>query len=45
MVPPVVDLTPRPEFAAKAAVALDLYARVFEGQPLGDNEFVICADE
>ena len=29
-----------PQFAAKAAVALDLYARVFEGQPLGDDEFV-----
>ncbi len=24
-----------PDFAAKAAVALDLYARVFEGKPLG----------
>jgi len=34
-----------PDFAAKAAVALDLYARSFEGQVLGDNEFVICADE
>jgi hypothetical protein len=34
-----------PDFAAKAAVALDLYARIFEGEPLGDNEFVICADE
>jgi hypothetical protein len=34
-----------PDFAAKAAVALDLYARVFDGQPLGDDEYVICADE
>jgi hypothetical protein len=34
-----------PNFAAKAVRALDLYARVFEGQALGDNEFVICADE
>jgi DDE superfamily endonuclease len=34
-----------PQFVAKAAVALDLYARVFEGEPLGDGEFVICADE
>lgn len=34
-----------PNFAARAAVALDLYARVFEGDPLGDKEFVICADE
>jgi len=34
-----------PDFAAKAAVVLDLYARSFEGQVLGDNEFVICADE
>ncbi|MDQ2839175.1 MAG: hypothetical protein M3Y89_17475 [Actinomycetota bacterium] len=34
-----------PDFAAKAARALDLYARIFEGQALGDDEFVICADE
>ncbi len=34
-----------PDFAAKAAVVLDLYARCFEGQVLDDNEFVICADE
>jgi len=34
-----------PDFAVTAAVALDLYARVFEGQPLGENEFVVCADE
>jgi transposase len=34
-----------PRFALKAAVVLDLYARVFEGKPLGANEFVICADE
>jgi hypothetical protein len=26
-------------------VVLDLYARVFEGTPLGADEFVICADE
>lgn len=39
-------IAPRdPNFAAKAAVVLDLYGRVFEGQPLGDNEFVGCADE
>jgi hypothetical protein len=34
-----------PNFAVKAAVALDLYARVFEGQPLGERDFVVCADE
>jgi len=34
-----------PRFATKAAVALDLYARVFEGAALGEREFVICADE
>src|ERR1700680_4933331 len=28
-----------------AAVALDLYARLFEDHPLGEDEFVICADE
>lgn len=34
-----------PDFAAKAAVALDLYGRVFDGKPLTKREFVICADE
>jgi hypothetical protein len=34
-----------PDFAAKAAVALDLYARIFDGEALGPKEFVICADE
>ena len=39
-------IAPRaPDFATKAAVVLDLYARTFDGKPLGDNEFVICADE
>ena len=34
-----------PDFAAKAAVVLDLYARIFEGKALTTREFVICADE
>ena len=34
-----------PDFATKAAVALDLYARIFNGQPLDADEYVICADE
>lgn len=34
-----------PNFAAKAARVLDLYARIFEGAPFGDDEYVICADE
>ena len=34
-----------PYFAAKAAIALDLYARVFDGKPLAADEYVICADE
>jgi transposase len=39
-------IAPRdPNFAAKAASALDLYAGVFEGQRLSDKEYVICADE
>jgi transposase len=39
-------IAPRdPNFATKAAVVLDLYARVFHGQRLGNKEFVICADE
>jgi hypothetical protein len=34
-----------PDFAVKAARALDLYARIFEGEALGPDEYVICADE
>ena len=34
-----------PDFASKATVALDLYARIFGGKPLEDDEFVVCADE
>src|ERR1051325_4428037 len=34
-----------PNFAAKAAPVLDLYERIWEGAPLGANDFVISADE
>jgi transposase len=34
-----------PDFAVKAARALDLYARVFDGEPLGDDDYVLSADE
>jgi DDE superfamily endonuclease len=34
-----------PDFAAKAAVVLDLYARVFDGRSLGKREYVISSDE
>jgi len=34
-----------PEFAATAARVLDLYAGIWDGQPLGSNDYVICADE
>jgi transposase len=34
-----------PDFATKATRVLDLYARVFDGQPLREDEYVICADE
>ena len=34
-----------PLFEAKAGVVLDLYARQFEGKALGDNDFVVSADE
>lgn len=40
-----MDLTRDPEFAAKAARALDLYAGRYDGDPLTDNDFVLCADE
>ncbi|WP_208024490.1 transposase [Amycolatopsis pithecellobii] len=39
-----MDLSPRPT-AVKAARVLDLYARVWEGEPLGENDFVLSADE
>ena len=34
-----------PDFARKAARVLDLYERVFEGQALSPNDYVISADE
>ena len=34
-----------PDFQSKAARVLDLYARTWNGEPLGDDEYVISADE
>ncbi len=34
-----------PDFAVKAARVLDLYAGIWDGGPLGSNDYVICADE
>jgi hypothetical protein len=34
-----------PDFATKAKRVLDLYARVWDGQPLGAEDYVISADE
>ncbi|MFJ2627503.1 transposase [Streptomyces sp. NPDC087532] len=34
-----------PAFRRKAARVLDLYARTFDGIPLGENDYVISADE
>src|SRR5438552_1904576 len=34
-----------PDFAEKASRILDLYERIWEGQPLKDDEFVLSADE
>ena len=34
-----------PFFAAKASRVLDLYERVFQGEPLKDDEFVLSTDE
>jgi DDE superfamily endonuclease len=34
-----------PEFLAKGSRVVDLYARVWEGKPLAENNFVISADE
>jgi len=34
-----------PEFRPKAARVLDLYARTFDGTPLGDDDYVVSCDE
>lgn len=34
-----------PDFAFKATRVLDLYARIWDGEPLGDGDYVISADE
>jgi len=34
-----------PEFAVKAARVLDLYDRLWDGRPLGPDEYVLSADE
>ncbi|MGW3201657.1 hypothetical protein ACWDBD_45430 [Streptomyces sp. NPDC001118] len=34
-----------PDFRAKARRVLDLYARTFEGAPLGPDEYVVSSDE
>ncbi|MFC9752026.1 IS630 family transposase [Streptomyces sp. NPDC056921] len=34
-----------PDFRAKAQRVLDLYARTFEGVPLGEDEYVVSSDE
>jgi transposase len=34
-----------PDFAAKAARVLDLYAGIWDSEPLGPGDYVICADE
>jgi hypothetical protein len=39
-------LFPRdPDFQEKAGRVLDLYHREWEGQPLGEGDYVLCADE
>jgi transposase len=39
-------IAPRaPDFADRAAVVLDLYAGIFDGDLLGEGDFVLCSDE
>ncbi|MFI8327007.1 transposase [Streptomyces sp. NPDC085529] len=40
-----MDFHHRPDFRAKAARVLDLYARTWQGKPLDQDEYVISADE
>jgi len=34
-----------PDFRAKANRVLDLYGRIWDGRPLGADQYVLCADE
>jgi transposase len=34
-----------PQFAVKAGKVLDLYSRIWDGRPLGEEEYVISSDE
>jgi transposase len=34
-----------PDFATRATPVLDLYARTYDGVPLGDDEYVVSSDE
>lgn len=34
-----------PDFESKACCVLDLYHGIWDGKPLGDKDFVLCADE
>lgn len=39
-------IAPRaPDFAQRAAVVLDLYDGLFDGEPLGADDYVLCSDE
>ncbi len=39
-------ISPRdPHFVVKAARVLDLYARIWDGEPLSENDYVLSADE
>jgi hypothetical protein len=42
---PILDLPRDPDFAFKAGRVLDLYARTFDGEPLGDHDYVNSAAE
>lgn len=42
---PVVVFMRDPDFEAKAATVLDLYARTYQHSPLGAHEYVISADQ
>jgi hypothetical protein len=41
----VAQARSRPDFTTKAGVVLDLYQRRFPGRTLGDDEYVLSADE
>jgi hypothetical protein len=45
MAVPLVDRPRAADFTERAAVVLDLYAGIVDGEPIGPDDYVLCSDE